>query len=291
MLIGPPVPKIQLFQKLTLKIQGQGHGWGQSSKSQCESNILSTYIPLVPCQSALPFLRYSIYKFWPWKSKVKVRAQGHKVGILGSMVSHQRVIVGLSQSAPAVGWGSPLHAWQALVNWIGCARYLNRGYRYGARGMHYHILLRPCSKNYYTYNNVVKNTYSPCHKDACVKISIGNTEWLLRYKGVSSTCFSGEKACFHQERWLGETLLGPSSRPRITTYHYTRSTQKSPGRQQNAWFDTKKPGSTQKCLVRHKNALPSMHQWTLPLSNIPPPLLWEIFFFSILFQYFVFKNQ
>ena len=66
---------------MTLKIQGQGHGWGQSSKSQCESNILSTHIPLVPCQSALPFLRCSIFKIWPWKSKVKVIAQGHKVGI------------------------------------------------------------------------------------------------------------------------------------------------------------------------------------------------------------------
>ena len=36
--------------------------------------------------------------------------------ILGSMVSHQCVIVGLSQSAPGVGWGSPLHAWLASVN-------------------------------------------------------------------------------------------------------------------------------------------------------------------------------
>ena len=74
-------------------------------------------------------------------------------GILGSMMSHQRVIVGLSQSAPAVGWGSPLNAWLASVNWISCTRYLNRGYRYG---MHYHILLRQYSQNYYTYNSVVK---------------------------------------------------------------------------------------------------------------------------------------
>ena len=110
----------------------------------------------------------------------------------------------MSQSAPALGWGSPLHAWLASVNWIGGARYLNRGYRYGARDMHYHILLRPYSQNYYTYNSAVKNTYSPCHKDACVQISIGNTEWLLRYKSASETCFSGEKACFHRERWLGE---------------------------------------------------------------------------------------
>ena len=105
--------------------------------------------------------------------------------ILSSMVSHQRVIVGLNQSAPAVGWGSPIHAWLASVNWIGCARYLNRGYRYGAHGMHYHILLRQYSQNYCTYNSVVKNTYSPRHKVACVQISIGNTEWLLRHKCVS----------------------------------------------------------------------------------------------------------
>ena len=109
----------------------------------------------------------------------------HNIYIIGSMVSHWRVIVGLSQSASTVGWGSPLHAWLASVNWIGCIRHLNRGYCYGARGMHYHILLRQYSQNYYTYNSVMKNTYSPCHKDACVQISNGNIEWLLRYKGVS----------------------------------------------------------------------------------------------------------
>ena len=77
------------------------------------------------------------------------------------------------------------------------------------------ILLRLYSQNYYTYNSAVKITYSSCHEDACVQISIGNTKWLLRYKGASQTCFSGEKACFHRERRLGETPLGPSSRPRI----------------------------------------------------------------------------
>ena len=29
MSIGHPIPEIQLFQNLTLKIQGQGHGWGE----------------------------------------------------------------------------------------------------------------------------------------------------------------------------------------------------------------------------------------------------------------------
>ena len=121
---------------------------------------------------------------------------------LGSMMSHQRVIVGLSQSAPAMGWGSPLHAWLASVNWIGGARCLNRRYRYGARGMHYHILLRQYRENCYTYNSVVKNTCSPCHKDACIKISIGNTEWLLRYKGMPQ-CLSG---FVNHDYWVSRIL-------------------------------------------------------------------------------------
>ena len=72
MSIGHPIAELRLFQNLTLKFEGQGHGWGHSSKSQCGCNILSTHIPFVPCQSALPFLRYSIFKIWPWKSMVKV---------------------------------------------------------------------------------------------------------------------------------------------------------------------------------------------------------------------------
>ena len=73
MSIGHPIPKIWLFLNLTLKIQCQGHGWGGSWKSQSKCNIASTDIPIVPCQSLLPFLRYSIFKIWPWKSKVKVK--------------------------------------------------------------------------------------------------------------------------------------------------------------------------------------------------------------------------
>ena len=64
----------------------------------------------------------------------------------------------------------------------------------------------------------------------------------------------------------------------MVVYYNTRLTQKSLVRQQNAWFDTKKPGSTQKCPVRHKNVHPSMHQLTLPLSNTLPPPVRNIFF-------------
>ena len=73
------------FNIFTLKIQNQGHGWGQSLKSQCESSILSTHIPFIPCQSAIPFLRYGCFKIWPWISKVKVmgevNVESHKVGV------------------------------------------------------------------------------------------------------------------------------------------------------------------------------------------------------------------
>ena len=85
MLMGPPILERQLFKKLTLKIQGQGHGWFQSSKSQCESNILATHIPFIPCQSGIPLLNYDFIKIWPWKSKVKVKGevtvQSHNVGL------------------------------------------------------------------------------------------------------------------------------------------------------------------------------------------------------------------
>ena len=85
MSIWHPIAELRLFQNLTLKFKGQGHGWGHSSKSQCESNILPTHVPFIPCQSALPFLRYSIFKIWTWKSRVKVMGevtiQSHNVGL------------------------------------------------------------------------------------------------------------------------------------------------------------------------------------------------------------------
>ena len=64
MSIAHPNSEIRLFQNQTLKIQGQGHGWGQCWKSRSGCNILSTHIPFVICQSTLPFLRYKILKFF-----------------------------------------------------------------------------------------------------------------------------------------------------------------------------------------------------------------------------------
>ena len=87
-----------------MKIQGQGHGWGQSLNSQCESNILSTQIPFVPCQSAIPFLSYSIFKILTWKSKVKVMSEvdieSHKVGV----ASYRLISLSFHVNRPSHSW-------------------------------------------------------------------------------------------------------------------------------------------------------------------------------------------
>ena len=77
----PPIPEIQQFQYFTLKIQGQCYRWGQSSKSNHGSNILS--IQILFFHGNLPFHTYDIdfFKISLWKSKVKVIAEGHIVGI------------------------------------------------------------------------------------------------------------------------------------------------------------------------------------------------------------------
>ena len=102
--VKPPIVELQQFPYFTLKIQGQGHGWGQSLKSQCESNILSTHIPFVPFQWAIPFLRYDFFKIWPWKSKVKVmvevKVQSHKVGV----TSYRLTSLSFHVNRPSHSW-------------------------------------------------------------------------------------------------------------------------------------------------------------------------------------------
>ena len=81
MSIHPLIPMIELFFNFIFKIQGQSH----SSRSHNRYNILSPHIPFIPSWSALPFLRCSYLKNWPWKSKVKVmgevKVQSHNVSL------------------------------------------------------------------------------------------------------------------------------------------------------------------------------------------------------------------
>ena len=73
---------IQLFQNFTFKIQSQGHGWGQSWKSQSGSDFLLAHIPFVQCQSPTQPQGYRFFKIWPWKPRVKVIAQCHTVALI-----------------------------------------------------------------------------------------------------------------------------------------------------------------------------------------------------------------
>ena len=81
MSIHPLTPMIELFFNMTFKSQGQSH----SSRSHTRYNILSTHIPFIPCWSTFTFLRCSYFKYWPWKSKVKVmgevKVQSHNVSL------------------------------------------------------------------------------------------------------------------------------------------------------------------------------------------------------------------
>ena len=90
MSIGPPIPELWLFQNLTLKIKGQGHGWGNNSKLQCGSDILGlTSYRLTSLWFHVNRPSHSwvmtFFKIWPWNSKVKVMGevtvQSHNVGL------------------------------------------------------------------------------------------------------------------------------------------------------------------------------------------------------------------
>ena len=104
--VDPPIPELQQFQNFTLKIQGKGHGWGGHWKSEHGSNILSTHIPLIPCQSASPFLRYDFFKIWPWKFKVKVMGEGKVESHNMGPTFYQ--LTSLSSVLPKVFWAPVL---------------------------------------------------------------------------------------------------------------------------------------------------------------------------------------
>ena len=71
-----PIPEIRLFQTLTLKLQGQGHGCGQRAKSYSWPSILLTRFLLISHQSDQQSLRYSYFEIWPWN----IQGQGHEWG-------------------------------------------------------------------------------------------------------------------------------------------------------------------------------------------------------------------
>ena len=53
-------------------IQGQGHEWGQSSRSYIITNMQPMHFLFVSHQSDQPLLRYGQNSVWPWKNTSKI---------------------------------------------------------------------------------------------------------------------------------------------------------------------------------------------------------------------------
>ena len=70
--IEPFFAEINSIRYLTLKIQGQGHGQGQTWWSHLKPRVQSMCLLFVSWQSDHFWLRYSQFDIWPWKFKVKV---------------------------------------------------------------------------------------------------------------------------------------------------------------------------------------------------------------------------
>ena len=64
--------KINQIRYLTLKIQGQGHGQGQTQWSHLGPRIQSICLLIVSWQSDNFWMRYSKFYNWPWKFKVTI---------------------------------------------------------------------------------------------------------------------------------------------------------------------------------------------------------------------------
>ena len=81
MSIGHPIPDIRLFQILTLKLQGQGHGCGQRARSYSWPRILLTRLLFISHHSDQQSLRYSYFWIWPWNAQDQGHEWGQKVKV------------------------------------------------------------------------------------------------------------------------------------------------------------------------------------------------------------------
>ena len=71
--------------------------------------VLSTHIPFVPCQSAIPFLTYDIFKIWPRKSRSSLRSKLKvTIWVWDSMDSHPFCSMSIDPSIPEI---------QNVLNW------------------------------------------------------------------------------------------------------------------------------------------------------------------------------
>ena len=95
----PSHSKNMATKMLTSKIKGQGHRWGQSLKSQHVSNILSTHILLIPCQSTLLLIELFLNLIF----KIKGQSHSSRSPILGRH-THCILIAGIERCSVGLGW-------------------------------------------------------------------------------------------------------------------------------------------------------------------------------------------
>ena len=98
--IGPLFAEILQIPYLTLKIQGQGHGQGQTWWSHLRpwSSIF------VPWQSDHFWLRYSKFHIWPWQFKVKVMAKVKPDGHIWALKFNRYVCFSFRGNRTIFGW-------------------------------------------------------------------------------------------------------------------------------------------------------------------------------------------
>ena len=119
----PSHSEIQLFQNLTMKIHGEGHVWGQRSRSRWPSKfkghgygqvqthwshlrpgVQSICLLFVSWQSDHFWLRYSKFYIWPWKFKVKVMAKYKPDGHIWALKFNRYVCFSFRGNRTIFGW-------------------------------------------------------------------------------------------------------------------------------------------------------------------------------------------
>ena len=102
--IGPLLAEIQEIPYLTFKIQGQGHGQGQTPWSHLSPRVQSICLLFVSRQSDHFWLRYSEFYIWPWKFKVKVMVKVKPNGHIWALKFNRYVCFSFQGNRTFLAW-------------------------------------------------------------------------------------------------------------------------------------------------------------------------------------------